>query len=166
MKAWYLVAAVVLGVLVVAGWYMLLGKRAALEQPADMATTTASVPAVVGTMYVAGNLLLGTDATTTLGKYLIGFNGQTVYTYAHDAQNVSTCTGACATTWSPYLVADVSVLKNLELGVTGKVSMVSRADGSLQVTYNKRPLYFYSGDKNGGDTKGNGVGGVWFVVKP
>ena len=43
---------------------------------------------------------------------------------------------------------------------------VTRADGSAQLTYNGRPLYFYIKDTNPGDTKGQGVGGVWYVAKP
>jgi hypothetical protein len=44
-----------------------------------------------------------------------------------------------------------------------------RSDGDRQVTYNGHPLYTYVGDKNPGDTKGQGVnafGGGWFVVSP
>ena len=39
-------------------------------------------------------------------------------------------------------------------------------DGGKQLTYKGMPLYFYKGDLKAGDTKGNGVGGVWFVAKP
>ena len=40
------------------------------------------------------------------------------------------------------------------------------ADGSLQVTYNGAPLYFYAKDAKTGDTLGQGAGNNWFVVKP
>jgi plastocyanin len=43
---------------------------------------------------------------------------------------------------------------------------VARKDGSLQVTYNKMPLYHFAKDKAAGDTIGQGVGSVWFVVAP
>jgi len=36
----------------------------------------------------------------------------------------------------------------------------------MQVTYNGIPLYYYSKDTKPGDTTGEGVGGIWHVVKP
>ena len=44
--------------------------------------------------------------------------------------------------------------------------MISRDDGREQVTYNGLPLYYFANDKAPGDTKGQGVGGVWFVAAP
>ena len=34
------------------------------------------------------------------------------------------------------------------------------------MTLNGWPLYYYSGDKTPGDTNGQGVGGVWWVLTP
>jgi predicted lipoprotein with Yx(FWY)xxD motif len=91
----------------------------------------------------------------------------TVYTYAPDGNNVSNCTGQCATNWPPYIVGpEDNVKAQLQAGVTGKVDTIVRADGKAQVTYNGHPLYFYIQDKASGDVKGQGVGGIWFVVKP
>jgi predicted lipoprotein with Yx(FWY)xxD motif len=39
-----------------------------------------------------------------------------------------------------------------------------QADGSNQVTYAGKPLYHFAGDAKPGDTNGQGVGKVWFVV--
>ncbi len=119
-----------------------------------------------GSQYIEGNLLLGTDATSTLGTYLIGYNGMTLYRYAPDAANISNCSGGCATTWPPYTIASTSALANIQAGITGKVSSIVRADGTMQVTYKGQPLYFYIKDAKSGDTTGQNVGGVWFVVKP
>ena len=41
-----------------------------------------------------------------------------------------------------------------------------RTDGSLQVTYNGWPLYYYIKDLQPGDTFGQEVGDVWFVISP
>jgi hypothetical protein len=49
-------------------------------------------------------------------------------------------------------------------GVTGTLGTFARADGSLQVTYGGRALYYFASDKQAGDTTGQGVGGVWFVA--
>lgn len=47
-----------------------------------------------------------------------------------------------------------------DLGVT------TRTDGTKQVTYGGHPLYYYLGDTAPGQTKGQGVGGVWFLIGP
>ena len=49
--------------------------------------------------------------------------------------------------------------------MTGKLGTITRADdGTLQVTYNGMPLYFFSGDTAAGDA--NGVYTNWEAVKP
>jgi len=42
----------------------------------------------------------------------------------------------------------------------------TRKDGKLQVTYNGWPLYYWIKDVKAGDTSGQDVGGVWFLVSP
>ena len=42
----------------------------------------------------------------------------------------------------------------------------TRDDGDDQVTVDGWPLYFFSGDAAPGDTNGQGVGGIWYVVGP
>jgi predicted lipoprotein with Yx(FWY)xxD motif len=48
--------------------------------------------------------------------------------------------------------------------VTGTLATITRDDGSLQVTYNGLPLYFFSGDQAAGDAKG--VYTNWEAVAP
>ena len=117
-------------------------------------------------LYIDGNLLLGTDATTTLGTYLIGYNGMTLYTFTKDKMGTTTCYGTCAENWLPYVVTSTSSLANIQSGVTGKVDSVTRVDGAFQVTYKGWPLYFYVKDVASGDTMGQNVNKTWFVVKP
>jgi predicted lipoprotein with Yx(FWY)xxD motif len=45
-----------------------------------------------------------------------------------------------------------------------KLGTIKRKDGKLQVTYNGMPLYLWVNDKAPGDTTGQNVNGVWFVV--
>jgi predicted lipoprotein with Yx(FWY)xxD motif len=52
-------------------------------------------------------------------------------------------------------------------GITGKLSTITRADGSTQATYNGHPLYTYTADTAPGQANGNGInasGGVWHEV--
>jgi predicted lipoprotein with Yx(FWY)xxD motif len=49
-------------------------------------------------------------------------------------------------------------------GLTGRLGIIHRSDGSTQVTYNGKPLYFYAGDVAPGDTNGNYPG--WAIARP
>ena len=100
--------------------------------------------------------------TTSLGKVLVAGNGHTLYLYKPDARNKSNCYGSCASAWPPLLTkgkprAGAGVRSKL-LGVT------MRTDGKHQVTYKGHPLYFYAGDSRAGQTKGEDIGGIWFVL--
>jgi predicted lipoprotein with Yx(FWY)xxD motif len=106
-------------------------------------------------------------ANTGLGKILVNSQGRTLYLFQKDTGTESTCNGACAAAWPPLLAngkPTVGSGANAYL-----VGTTTRADGKSQVTYNGHPLYLYAGDKNPGDTNGQGLnafGGGWFVLSP
>ena len=95
---------------------------------------------------------------------LVGNNGMTLYIYTKDGPNLSNCTGQCLINW-PALVTK----GNPTLGAGVDKSLVGTAalaDGSKIVTYNKMPLYYWAKDTKAGDTTGQNVGSVWFVISP
>ena len=95
-----------------------------------------------------------------------GLNGMTVYTFSKDVagSGTSACTGGCLTKW-PALTVPAGTTPAGGSGVGGKLATITRADdGTLQVTYNGLPLYFFSGDSAPGDA--NGVYTNWTAVKP
>ena len=107
---------------------------------------------------------VATDAK--LGKILVdSASGKTLYTWAKDTDENSQCYDQCATFWPPLVATAKTVAAD---GVTGaKCSTNARKDGSLQVTFNSHPLYFYSRDTAAGQTNGQGstgFGAVWQVV--
>ena len=105
--------------------------------------------------------------STSLGKILVDGRGRTVYVFANDKMNVSTCDGACVADW-PAVVAPAK-LPTSEPGVTGALGTITRSDGTRQVTVAGHPLYTFSGDSAAGQTKGQGItlnGGLWTVVSP
>ena len=105
--------------------------------------------------------------TTALGSILVDGNGRTIYQFANDKNNMSTCTAACAVNW-PYVPAPDS-LPTSSPGVIGKVGSTIRDDGHRQLTVAGHPLYTFAGDSTPGQTNGQGIsldGGVWTVVSP
>ena len=92
--------------------------------------------------------------------------GNTLYVFLQDTGDTSTCTGDCAATW-PALIAKGEVKAGGGGGVDESLLGTSaRDDGTMQVTYNGHPLYYFSGDQAPGDTNGQGIGDIWFVVSP
>jgi predicted lipoprotein with Yx(FWY)xxD motif len=103
---------------------------------------------------------------SSLGTILVDSKGNTLYVFLQDTGDTSTCTGDCAASW-PALIAKGEVKAGGGGGVDESLLGTSaRDDGTMQVTYNGHPLYFFSGDQAPGDTNGQGIGDVWFVVSP
>jgi predicted lipoprotein with Yx(FWY)xxD motif len=100
--------------------------------------------------------------SSTLGAILMDENGKTLYYWKHDSAGKSYCTGDCLATWTPYLTNGQPKVGDLAL--KGALGFFVRPDGSQQVTYEGLPVYSYSGDKNPGDTNGQGVDSTWFVL--
>lgn len=89
-------------------------------------------------------------------ELLTNVKGFTLYTFDPDGANETTCYDSCAVTWPPlFLTADQVKL------VKGDFGVVKRRDGTLQLSFDSRPLYLFKGDAKPGDTKGDGLGGVW-----
>jgi predicted lipoprotein with Yx(FWY)xxD motif len=138
--------------------------------PASTAPTTApaSTEASSAPSAAAGGAITLTVVTTnaTLGSYLAGANGMTLYTFTPDAApNKSTCNADCATNWPPLVVATGETAA-AGTGVSGTIATFARDDASTQVSYNGKPLYYFAGDKAAGDAAGQGLGGKWFVAAP
>ena len=99
---------------------------------------------------------------SAVGYVLAAADGQVVYTYAKDTKGgTPTCTGSCAAIWPPLTGNPVVSAADTGLGTLGTVS---DASGAKQVTYNGMPLYTFKAAKDL-SASGNGVGGVWHVIK-
>jgi predicted lipoprotein with Yx(FWY)xxD motif len=97
---------------------------------------------------------------TSPGQYGVGANGMTLYTFDKDTKGVSNCNGNCAGIWPPYTTATTPST------LPANVTVIKRADGSMQFAYTGMPLYYYASDQKAGDMTGDGVGGTWHVAKP
>ncbi|MBO6657759.1 MAG: fasciclin domain-containing protein [Pseudomonadales bacterium] len=85
--------------------------------------------------------------------------GFTLYTFENDlGLSSSACNNDCALNWPPVTSTDGAVAN-----IPG-LTLISREDGSEQVAFKGRPLYFFSGDEAAGDINGNGVSDAWFTA--
>ncbi len=135
----------------------------ATAQPAPTQASTAS-----GSGYGSGSSSHGVTVnvaqSTALGTILVDGKGMTLYAWKNDQPGVSTCAGKCLANWPPLLASGTLTAGT---GLTASdFGTAQTTDGRTMITYNNQPLYYFIGDKNPGDTKGQGIGNVWFVVAP
>jgi predicted lipoprotein with Yx(FWY)xxD motif len=104
--------------------------------------------------------LVMTAANKTLGeRVLVDRKGMTLYSLSVERRGKFVCTtSACLSLWRP-----LTVRTGVSPTGIGRLTIVKRRDGRLQVAYRGAPLYSFSGDMRRGDVKGNGLKdvGVW-----
>ena len=102
---------------------------------------------------------------TGLGKIVVDSKGRTLYAFGHDKKDKSRCNGQCAGFWPP---AGAPKHPTVGSGISkSKLKVITRSDGSKQLSYNGHPLYRYVGDGKPGDTNGENLtafGGKWDVL--
>jgi predicted lipoprotein with Yx(FWY)xxD motif len=98
-----------------------------------------------------------------MGAVLVGPDEMTLYVFDRDIDGVSTCYDECAQLWPPLLAAEGAELI-ASADVSGVLGTSMRADGTLQVTYNGQPLYYYAGDQEPGDATGHGIDFEWWAA--
>lgn len=146
----------------------------ATSQPAAAQPTAIVAPATATSQPEAAQLatatpqpkaaILKVSQSDQLGQFLVDDKGMTLYLYTKDAPNTSNCYEQCEVAWPPLFTNGAPVagdgLQASLLGVT------TRKNGQTQATYNGWPLYYWVNDQKPGDTTGQDVGGVWYVISP
>ena len=101
-----------------------------------------------------------------LGRILADGAGLTLYMYVPDHQGPSTCTGVCASSWPPLLLPRGVTRPVAGPGISAALlGTTRRADGTMQVTYNRWPLYLWQGDGGPGQATGQAEDmGLWYVL--
>ncbi|HEY8775007.1 MAG TPA: hypothetical protein VIM33_00855 [Gaiellaceae bacterium] len=124
------------------------------------------------------------DVNTAFNKMLkatilVDSRGRTLYLFDADQNNTPTCyddaTYHCSKAWPPLLVhGAVRAGKGVN---TSLLKTVKRTGGTVQVTYNRHPLYTFNGYQRGnapdapadtkpGDVHGQNYIGYWWVLSP
>jgi predicted lipoprotein with Yx(FWY)xxD motif len=136
----------------------------ATSAPASTASSAPSAGASSAASLGPGEAYeVDTATDATLGVYLVGEDGRSLYVFGHDTTGKSTCNTTCAANWPPFLIASNDTIK-AGSGVTGAITTITRDDGSTQVAINGAPLYYFGNDTAKGQLNGQGVGGVWYVA--
>ncbi|HSM38832.1 MAG TPA: hypothetical protein VK838_05810 [Candidatus Limnocylindrales bacterium] len=103
--------------------------------------------------------------SASLGDYLADAEGRTLYIFLNDSPGVTSCFDSCLQTWPAFTVGS-GITPTAGAGISGALGTIERDDGSVQVTLEGWPLYYFAADAAPGDTNGQGVGSVWFVARP
>jgi predicted lipoprotein with Yx(FWY)xxD motif len=107
------------------------------------------------------NVMISTHPT--LGNYLVDGNGMTLYWYTKDTVGVSACSGNCLKNWPAVTTTNFVITSAVAAADFGTIK---RDDGTMQATFRGFPLYYWINDKKRGDTTGQDVGKVWYVIDP
>jgi predicted lipoprotein with Yx(FWY)xxD motif len=104
--------------------------------------------------------------SSQFGRILFDGGNRALYAFTSDPRGKTTCYGGCAAAWPPYIVRGT-----LRAGTGTKRSLLGttrRRNGSRQLTYAGRPLYYYVHDPRGQVLCQNvhEFGGLWLVVRP
>ena len=142
------------------------GGSSGSSSSSNPATTSTAKPGASASSAALGGIAPGSTVLhvqkSNLGWVLALSNGQVVYANDKDGKGgTPSCTGSCAQNWRPVTGNPVASPADTGLGTLGTVAI---SNGAKQITYNGSPLYTYKGAKPL-TTKGNGIGGMWHVIK-
>ena len=170
MKNWMAAAACAAGIALAATACSSGSGSAGTAAPAvSSATAQPSSPAPAGPAGAASSsaaMTIGLASVSGIdGKFLASSQGRTIYLWEADKSGMSTCAGACAATWPPVITTGMPMAgSGVEQSLLGTTK---RSDGTVQVTYNGHPLYYFAADTGAGTAKGQGskeFGADWYVV--
>jgi predicted lipoprotein with Yx(FWY)xxD motif len=97
-----------------------------------------------------------------IGDYLTDSRGMTLYLFTKEIGDQVECSGGCAAIWPPFYAPSITAPSQLNQSDFGTVK---RSDGKMQTTYKGWPLYLFAHDTAPGDTNGEGLFKLWYVVR-
>lgn len=119
------------------------------------------IPAPAGVSGDGQLLSLETVDAGSITGLITDYRGYAVYGALGETPDNLVCVDDCTNTWIPLAPRDAAVSDRLNVADYG---VISRPDGTPQVTYKNVPLYLWTGDTEIGITRGSGVAGIWYVL--
>ena len=148
----------------------------ATEEPEMPVTASTSTPELEPTMAATEEpaasdaapqaVNLRFDESDEFGSYLVDENGMALYLFTNDTPGVSNCEDDCLAAWPPLLIAEDGEINVEGADDESMFTTITRSDGSTQVAFNDWPLYYWVNDTQPGQTTGQGVGDVWYLMDP
>lgn len=122
-----------------------------------------------GALAAGGGMRLDAASDRALGKTIVvNPSGRSLYALSPETAAHLLCKSReCLRFWPPLTVPSRATRLRESSGVHGKLGLLRRSNGVLQVTLRGLPLYRYSGDRAAGDARGEGIesfGGTWHAV--
>lgn len=172
VRAMVVITLLVLGIALTAAW------KSTQSKSASTTAQESSAQAVDNSKYIktqdsetnkenkeaTGTVI--TSGESQFGTMLFNTSQQAIYIWEVEESTNAECYADCADLWPPVLTdgsprASGNVKSEL-LGTT------TRTDGSVQVTYNGHPLYYYAHEGPGEVECHNIIthGGLWWVIHP
>jgi len=124
---------------------------------------------VLGIFLFGANVVMGMHHAIKIqekegiGKYLTDTEGKSIYWFKKDSPGNSSCSGQCLEKWPIYYRETVAAPKDIKAGDFGTII---RENGKKQTTFRGYPLYYWINDKQAGETNGQNLKNVWFVINP
>lgn len=143
------------------------GDAAPSVAPASAPPPPASASAPAAAMSAApsdGSTTIDVGTVEPYGDVLVDEAQLTLYVFTADSGGTSACADTCADNWPPVVSGGAPIAAGAVRA--GLLTTVERTDGTLQASYDGRPLYRYSGDSAPGDALGAGLGDRWYPVRP
>lgn len=99
-----------------------------------------------------------------LGNYLVDSDGMTLYYLEGESTSTIKCNGMCLSFWPAFDVKSIVVPAGIN---PSDFQIFTRSDGTKQVSYEGKPLYYFVRDAHRGDIFGNDLKdpfGVWYAI--
>lgn len=121
------------------------------------------------TFAMSPSVAIDAASNSKLGEQvLVSSRGRTLYALSPETTSHLQCkTSACLKFWPPVTVASRKIKLKAGSGVQGRLGILRRSNGMLQVTFRGMPLYLYAGDHAKGEANGQGIvsfSGTWHVL--
>lgn len=159
-KYWIWIIVIVL-IILAGGYFGRHQIKSMLGMTPSAPTTQVATPTPAATSSPTTSDIIMTKTDPKKGDYLTDAKGMTLYIFDKDKTGVSNCSSSCATTWPPFIVGATTPST-----MPANITTIKRSDGTMQYAYKGMPLYYYAKDTKVGDILGDGIGGIWHLVKP
>lgn len=116
-----------------------------------------------------GSTTVSSISNAKLGEQLVvDAQGRTLYALSPETTHHLLCKSSeCLKFWPPLTVRSSKTKLTAGSSVHGRLAILRRSNGTLQVTLGGLPLYRYSGDRAKGEANGQHIhsfGGTWHVL--